>query len=311
MALYSCSIKVVGRASRSAGSTAMRSATAAAAYRAGTRIEDVNSGIVHDYRHKRGVDHACILAPSGAPSWTQDRAALWNAVERAEKRRDAQLFREAMCALPTELSRQQNIDLVKSWATNTFVSKGMVADICFHHLNGHNPHAHIMLSLRSLEAKGFGPKNRDWNDRGLVEVWRKTWAVACNKALADAGQDARLDHRSYARQGITADPTVHMGPQATALERQGIRTDVGDRNRTIMAHRPLLVRITDELLAIKASIRKLLNQLKRLRHQKRQQLQMDAINQQYLEHQAGMSQRLAAHASQNLIPVPTIKRPKP
>lgn len=213
MAIYHCSAKVIGRSSG-------RSATGAAAYRAGEKIVDHRTGLIHDYTRKGGVDHAQIIAPAGAPEWATDRSALWNEVEAVEKRKDAQLCREVEVAIPRELTVDQQRQLVLDFAQEQFVARGMVADVAFHHQDGENPHAHILLTTRTIGADGFGQKAREWNDRALLEQWRSQWAEHANRALERAGHAERIDHRSLADQGIDRQPTQHLGPTATAIERR-------------------------------------------------------------------------------------------
>lgn len=213
VAIYHCSAKVIGRSSG-------RSATGAAAYRAGEKIVDHRTGLIHDYTRKGGVDHAQIIAPAGAPEWATDRSALWNEVEAAEKRKDAQLCREVEVAIPRELTVDQQRQLVLDFAREQFVARGMVADVAFHHQDGENPHAHILLTTRTIGPDGFGQKAREWNDRALLEQWRSQWAEHANRALERAGHAERIDHRSLADQGIDRQPTQHLGPTATAIERR-------------------------------------------------------------------------------------------
>ena len=198
VAIYRLSASIV---KRSEG----RSVVAAAAYRSGTRLVDERAGQVFDYRRKT-VLHAEILAPAGAPAWMSDRQLLWAAVEAQERRKDAQLAREVQLALPHECSPRQRIELVRTYVLEQFVSRGMVADIALHPPDrdgdGRNWHAHVLLSLRSIDGDGFGPKQRDWNSDELLMVWRSSWQDHVNAALARAGASARVDHRSLRAQGV-------------------------------------------------------------------------------------------------------------
>lgn len=194
MAIYHLNAKTLGRSQG-------RSATGAAAYRAAVRIEDARTGIVFDFRRKRGVDGSEILAPDGS---APDRATLWNAVEQAEKRSDAQVAREIEIALPRELAPEQMRETVRGFVREQFVALGMVADVAFHHLIGSNPHAHILLTMREWQGGGFGLKRREWNDRALCQQWRERWADHANAALAQAGQAARIDHRTLIEQAAAA-----------------------------------------------------------------------------------------------------------
>jgi len=224
MAIYHLSAKII---SRSTG----RSATGAAAYRSGSEIVDERTGLVHDYTRKGGVDGTALMAPAGAPEWATDRARLWNEVEQIEKRKDAQVAREIVVAIPRELGREKMAELVTGFAQDQFVKKGMVADVAFHHLDSENPHAHIMLTTRTIGPDGFGQKAREWNDKALLEQWRQQWEQHANKALEMTGHEARIDHRSLEAQGIERAPTVHLGPTATAIERRGAVSERGDTNR--------------------------------------------------------------------------------
>ena len=227
MAIYYFNASVI---SRSAG----RSATASAAYRAAEKIKDVKTGEVHDYRKKKGVDEKFILAPSVAPSWASDRSKLWNEVERVEYRINSQLAREIQLAIPVELNRNQQIELVKEYAADLFVKEGMIADVAFHELNSHNPHAHIMLTMREIDEEGFKKnKNRDWNKRELLEKQREAWSAYANLALEKAGINERIDHRTLEEQGINRIPQIHLGSAVTAMMKRGVATYKGDRWKAI------------------------------------------------------------------------------
>jgi MobA/MobL family len=213
------------------------SAAAAAAYRSGEKIRDEATGKTHDYTKKQGVDHSEILSPIAATpgnEWLTDRSALWNRVEAVEKRYDAQLAREMIIAIPRELDREDQINLVREYVQTTFVDRGMIADINLHHLDGTNPHAHVMLTMRELKIDeqgivSFGNKDRSWNDKKLLETQIKEWSDFANQYLERAGLDTRIDSRSYAEQGISRIPQIHLGKNVTAMRRQGIPTERGDR----------------------------------------------------------------------------------
>lgn len=223
MAIFHLNAKTIGRSDG-------RSATAAAAYRAAERITDERTGLVFDFTRKRGVDGAEILTPDGS---TIDRAALWNAVELAEKRKDAQSAREIEIALPRELTPEQMRALARAFAQEQFVDKGMIADIAYHNLTGNNPHAHILLTLREYGPDGFGKKNRDWNDRALCTEWRERWAEHANTALERAGQDARIDPRTLVEQAADA---AEQGKDAEAAGLDRIPTIHERNSRTARAH---------------------------------------------------------------------------
>lgn len=238
-----------------------KSAVAAAAYRAGEKITNEYDGVIHDYTRKGGIAHTEILLPDHAPAEYSDRAVLWNAVEKIEKAKNAQLAREIEIALPVELSAGQNISLVRDYVKQNFVDKGMCADVCIHDKNDGNPHAHILLTMRPMEQDGtWGAKSKkeyilddngekiilssgeekshkvnavDWNDQTKAEQWRGAWAALCNQYLEQADHAERIDHRSYERQGVDKIPTVHLGVAASQMEKRGILTERGDMNRAI------------------------------------------------------------------------------
>ena len=226
MAIYHLSMKIISRKNG-------YSAVASAAYRSGSVIPDDRTGLTHDYTRKRGVDDAVILTPENAPSWCADRSVLWNAVEKAEQRRDSQLAREIELAIPREISRDVARETVLAFVRENFVSQGMIADVAFHHMDRTNPHAHIMLTTRAVGETGFSGKVRDWNDRTLAETWRASWADHANRALANAGYLEEIDHRSYERQGLEKAPGLHLGKAACAMEKRGMETERGEQNRLI------------------------------------------------------------------------------
>ena len=244
---------------------------AAAAYRSGEKLVNEWDGMTHDYTRKGGVVHTEIMLPSHAPPEFQNRSTLWNSVEEIEKSSTAQLAREIEVALPIELSRAEQLALVRSFVKDNFVDAGMCADFAIHDKGTGNPHAHIMLTIRPIKENGkWGAKCRkvydldgqgqripdskggwknhredttDWNQRGNAEKWRAAWAAYTNRALEAAGRPERIDHRSYKRQGVDKIPTVHMGPAASQMERRGIQTQKGNINREIAADNKLLKEI--------------------------------------------------------------------
>ena len=147
MAIYHLEAKVI---SRGVG----RSAVAASAYMSCSRIYNDYDGIQHDYTRKQGlVYEQVLLPPQVLPEW-KNRSVLWNAVEETEKTKDSRLAREFVVALPTELSTEENISLLTEYVQDNFVNDGMCADFCIHDTDGHNPHAHIMLTVRPLDENG-------------------------------------------------------------------------------------------------------------------------------------------------------------
>src|SRR5690606_14115125 len=116
-------------------------------------------GLTHDYTRKEGVVHREIFVPDGAPDWVKDRSQLWNEVDRMEHRKDGQLARELEIALPVELNKREQVELIREFIRSELTLRGMIADAAIHHDNPANPHAHIMLTLREIGPHGFGDKN--------------------------------------------------------------------------------------------------------------------------------------------------------
>lgn len=248
--MYHLSVKPLSRASG-------RSATAAAAYRSASEVVDQRTGEIHDYRKKRGVEHTEIITPPGAPSWADDRARLWNAAEAAEKRKDARIAREYEIAIPKELSPAQGIELVRDFAYGLSERYQVPVDIAIHHDHARHwdgtekgfegYHAHLLTTTRRLGKDGLGDKtpielsDTKRKDLGLdsgaseLEKIRESWEIVANRHLEQAGHQQRIDRRTLKAQGIEREPTQHLGPQATAMERRGEKTDIGDINRRIEA----------------------------------------------------------------------------
>jgi ATP-dependent exoDNAse (exonuclease V) alpha subunit len=185
---------IIGRSSgRSAvGAAAYRSgeklhSVAHAAYQSGEKIIEEGDIIVHDYTRKDGVAHSEILLPPDAPEAYNDRETLWNAVERAERRKDAQLAREIIVALQREFDLQEQKELLRQYIAENFVEKGMIADLAIHDKNNGNPHAHIMLTTRNVTPDGFGLKNTTWNKKDMFLGWRENWANATNRVFEKKG----------------------------------------------------------------------------------------------------------------------------
>lgn len=219
MASFHLAVKAIGR---SAG----RSATAAAAYRAGVEITDERTGLVHDYTRKQGVEHSELVLPTDAPEWAADRERLWNAAELAETRKNATVAREYEIALPVELSADERRELALGLAREISERHGVAVDVSIHapgrEGDQRNHHAHLLTTTRRLGPEGLGEKTRELDQKqsGEVERWRERWAEMQNRALELANVPDRVDHRSHQRQGIEQEPTVHMGPSATAMERR-------------------------------------------------------------------------------------------
>jgi len=278
MAIYHLSIKIISRGKG-------KSAVAASAYRSGEKIKNEYDGIVHDFTRKGGIAHTEILLPQNAPQEFANRSVLWNSVEKIEKSKNSQLAREIEIALPKELDREKQIELVRNYVKENFVDVGMCADIAIHDKNDGNPHAHILLTMRPLnEDKTWGAKSKkeyifdekgekvklkngnyktrkidtvDWNEQEKAEEWRKAWADIINKCLEENSIQDKVDHRSYQRQGTEQIPTIHLGVSATQMEKKGIATDRGNINREIRKQNRILQEI-------KLRIKALLNWVRRI-----------------------------------------------
>ncbi len=224
MAIYHLHVKVIGR---KAGS----SAVASAAYRSASRLRDDRLERSHDFSNKRGVVHSEVMLPEDTPKQWRDRERLWNDVEAFEARCDAQLAREVEFALPREMTQAQGIELARDFVQAEFVDQGMIADLNVHWDMAEDgtpkPHAHVMLTMRSVDEDGFGQKVRDWNRTEMVERWRERWAELANERLAELDIDARIDHRSLEAQGIALEPQSQIGAAAQRIEGEGI--EVADR----------------------------------------------------------------------------------
>jgi Ti-type conjugative transfer relaxase TraA len=267
MAIYHLSMKPM---SRSSG----RSAVAAIAYRAAEKLTNERDGIEHDFTRRQGVEHAEIVLPEGIATgadWARERAALWNAAERAEVRRDARVAREIEVALPHELTAGQRLDLTREFSQSLADRYGVAVDFAIHSPHGHtdirNHHAHIMLTTRKVGEWGLGEKseleleNKKLAALGLptthdqLRDMRIAWEQRSNAHLARAGLDLRIDHRSHQERGLELEPTQHMGVHATQMERRHklvsrvrIDEDAARRNAAIIREKPeqVLTLITNE-----------------------------------------------------------------
>ncbi len=238
MAIYHFSVKTI---SRSAG----RSAVACAAYRSGEKLIDERQGKEQDYTRKTGVEFTQIYAPKNTKSELLDRNQLWNAVEKVERRKDANLAREFEIAFPHELNAEQRQSLLNELCQEIVKRHDVIVDAAIHapHTasgsDERNYHAHIMFTGRQidLETGDFAKKrNRDFNKENssqTVSHWREAFADLTNKHLARAGYLSEVDHRSYADQNNGLQATVHEGSAVTQLRRQGIDTEISLKNDLI------------------------------------------------------------------------------
>ena len=272
IAIYHWNIGIVSRGKG-------KSAVAAAAYRSGEKLTNEWDGMTHDYTRKGGVVHTEIMLPPHAPPSFSDRSTLWNSVELYEKAGNAQLAREIDAALPIELSREEQIRLVREYCSSQFVSREMCVDFAIHDTDSGNPHCHIMLTMRPLDGRGaWAAKSKKeydldengerirlpsgrykthkidltgWNDKDNTLLWRKAWADFTNDFLERNGSPERIDHRSNAERGIDEIPTVHMGVAACQMEKKGIATEKGELNRNIQKANRLIREIRAQIGKLK------------------------------------------------------------
>ncbi len=242
-----------------------RSAIQMAAYCARDKLYSDYTGKSYDYTNRQDLVYHDIMLPDYAPDDFHNSEVLWNSVEKVEKSKNAQLARTVIIALPKELSHSSHIQMVRQYTQEYFVQKGMCADISIHDKGDGNPHAHILLTTRSLDRDGNwmckqrrnylldkngnrfrdpvtkeyklgrSIKTNDWDAPERIEEWRKGWAEMCRSWFRHCGISKEITHISYARQGIDLEPTMHLGAKVRSLEDRGLVTDRGTRNRDIQA----------------------------------------------------------------------------
>ena len=274
----------VGQVKRSKG----QSAVAAAAYRAGEKLYSEYYGEVSDFTRKGGVICSEILLPPQAPAAYKDLSTLWNAVEKAERGKKAQLAYSFDIALQNELTMEENIALARRFLMEQFVSKGMVVDFAVHAPDKKdggiaNPHFHVLCPIRPIDENGlWGKKQRrvyrldengnpilgedgkplfdavpttDWGKPETLEAWREAWATMVNAIFEEKGFPCRIDHRSYERQGSDQIPTVHEGVAVRQMEARGIITDKGELNRWIRSTNSMIANLRRKIRDLLAAIR--------------------------------------------------------
>ena len=223
-----------------------RSAVACAAYRSGEKLIDERQGKEQDYTKKNRVELTRIYAPIGTKAELLERGQLWNAVEKTERRKDANLAREFEIALPQELNKAEREKLVDELCNKIVERHNVIVDAAIHapHTDSgsdeRNYHAHIMFTGRQidLETGDFAAKkNRDFNKENsseTVQKWREDFADMTNAHLMRAGHlFSSVDHRSYAAQGLNKEATAHEGSAVTKLRRLGIDTEISLSNDAI------------------------------------------------------------------------------
>ena len=302
MAIFHCSIKII---SRSAG----KSATSASAYRAGTKVYDDELGETFDYTKKRGVVFSEVLLCANAPQEFTDREKMWNSVQAIEKAKNSQLCREVEVALPVELSREEQVRLVREYIQENFTSKGMCADWALHDKGDGNPHAHILLTVRPIKSNGeWGAKRKDsyaLDDKGnkipVIDLntgkqkigsrGRKMWerisvpstdwndqsrAEEWRKGWADVCNKylqgrTRIDHRSYARQGKKQLPTMHEGYIARKMAKRGKKSTIINYNAKVRRTNDYSQATEQDLQAVEAELKQLEAELEKLKSEQKGQ----------------------------------------
>lgn len=325
MALYRFEAKIISRdgGRSTVGASAYRTgkcATASAAYRAGAEMVDERTGQRFDYSKKKGVLGAEIMLPDGAPEWMRDRAKLWNAVEKIEKRKDAQLARDFVISLPHELSHEERVALTTSFVQKHFVSKGFAADIAWHapekRGDKRNFHAHVMVTQRRVEGDGFAKRKERANTKEHpMKVWKRDldalradWAEHGAAALEKAGLhleaerfhvgNLRLDKQREAAlkrgdlgwaEELDREPEPKQGPLATKMEREGKESRAGADRRAAKDRNAELANLKAEHAATTADIIDL--QLERMRRG-----HMDDLTDEFLAQQPEREKELLEDA---------------
>ncbi len=255
---YSCHIGVISRSQ-------VRTAVGAAAYITGTKLYDRELEASpnyepSDYTRKGGVEQWFITALERAPEWAFDINALTNEAQARDTRRNSCTARVGRFALPSEADMEGREHITHEVADFLAEHYGVAVIASIHapdrHGDDRNWHAHLWFTTREIGGNGLGAKTRVLDDKktGPQEIIRIREAVAdiINDYLEDAGIDERVDHRSYKDRGIDRTPMIYLGEAASALERQGIRTERGDRNRAIRESNRRIDQLTGEIAALQA-----------------------------------------------------------
>ncbi len=246
MAIFHLDIRPVAR---SRG----RTATAAAAYRAGERIRDERTGALYNHSQRDDVLHKEIFLPSkldgshAGLEWARDRSTLWNAAEKAEHKSDSRVAREYQLALPSELAAERRVVLARTFSREIADRYNVAVDLAIHaprpEGDPRNFHAHLLATTREVRPEGLGPKTGIDMEGGVrselglppsreeFKTLRARWAELTNEALREAGIEARIDHRSLEAQGIDREPQPHLPRAAVAVERRGQRSEVAESIR--------------------------------------------------------------------------------
>ena len=244
MAIYHLHLQTISRADG-------RSAVAAAAYRAASRLTAAD-GRVFDFRRKQGVVAREIFVPEDCPAI--GRQDLWLLAERTEKRKNSTLAREMDMAIPVELSKVERFKLAAQFCRWLAQEYQVAVDCCMHRKDRNdqeeNPHIHVMFTTRRYSQEGtLGAKTRELDDlktrkTHLLHI-RERWANFCNEYLQFYGKI--IDHRSFKDQGIDTLPQIHVGSAATTMARRGLETARGALNREIQKNNSEFLQLQQEI----------------------------------------------------------------
>lgn len=293
MAIYHLNVKMVSRGKG-------QSVIASSAYRSGQALYDKETNTTHDYTKKQGVVFSEIMLPEHAPKSFADRSVLWSEVQQIEKQSNAQLAREVEVALPIELSREQHVEILRSYINAQFVQEGMVADYSIHDKDDGNPHAHILLTTRPIKPDGtWGAKEKKGyaldeagnripqidpatGEQKLgkrnEKIWKRETVQANNwndRSNMDRWRESwamecnryltkekQIDHRSHKDRGIEQEPTIHEGYVARKVERQGGVGKTCQINREIVRHNQLGTDLAEFVQGLRLRFQQLLQELK-------------------------------------------------
>ena len=252
MAIYHLEAKVISRGTG-------RSVVAASAYMSCSKLYNDYDGIEHDYTRKHGLVHQEIMLPTNAPTEWSDREKLWNAVEEAEKTKDSRLAREFVAALPIELSKDDWIDLLRRYINDNFVSEGMCIDFAIHDTDGHNPHAHIILTVRPLNENGKWQHKTEKEYLCKRNGEEKGVTAAEFKSAQKSGWEKQYQYK-VGRKKVYMTPSeadtigyerVSKYPKSTKYGRQNPITERWNSNEQLIKWREEWADVTNKMLAEK------------------------------------------------------------
>lgn len=224
-----------------------RSITRLMNYISGRTLYDCYNGKKYYYR-RSDVLYCEVYQPHNTPAQFSNLQYLCNAIDKVENRYDSRTGREFICSLPNELSLSELIKIIDKYVEDHFVKKGLCAVAAIHEGKNtddpskDNPHAHIIVSTRTVGPNGFNEKkDREHNKRLYVEIWREGWANVLNQAYERNGLEIRVSHESLEVQGIHRKPVPYLSRIDYQKEKHGIRTAAGDRRRAVQEDNRMLV----------------------------------------------------------------------